>query len=393
LLFNCHDESSMHETGQGNCLSTQASVWVEGEPLPRQLGQIRPGDRILCYDRLGGHLKHAIVSQVDEVAGPAVWNKVVLVDGTTMELTADHPVQPVPAKVEGYGFGPWNLESRVQARDLRPGLDSLLVLKVMPILVQSVERCELATTRVALSVQQPERHAIFAASNAQMGGGGMQTMAVESTGLLHQAQVTLASRKTFLHAKTETRPTVEAQPHSAPASLGGGSQASVHSFYRSISSQSEVPPSGLSLVASSDSVSSSSLASTGNAVAQEEVHISSSYAPTISPDGVATGTQPTQNDTSVSLSGFLAVRRAGWRSLGSAGHWSSQCRPCAFENRRQHSCGNPCVKGALCEFCHEPHEYDVRQVKRQATRKSKRDQKKLAWAENASISEGPQEAA
>ena len=94
------------------------------------------------------------------------------------------------------------------------------------------------------------------------------------------------------------------------------------------------------------------------------------------------GTQPASSGTgSVALSDVLAVKRAGWQSRGSSSHTSCSCKPCAFENRRQFFSTKPCVKGALCEFCHEPHANELRKQKRQASRARARE----AWTNESVV--------
>merc|ERR1712151_427250 len=72
----------------------------------------------------------------------------------------------------------------------------------------------------------------------------------------------------------------------------------------------------------------------------------------------------------VRLSEYLRTRQAGLLSLGTLVHHKGACKPCAFENRRQHLGGSACFKGALCERCHEWHP-DERKRKRSEQKQKK----------------------
>lgn len=55
------------------------------------------------------------------------------------------------------------------------------------------------------------------------------------------------------------------------------------------------------------------------------------------------------------LSDVLWVKHAGLRSLGGRDHAQGECQACVVENRHRHGLGPPCIKGMLCERCHEHH--------------------------------------
>lgn len=368
---------------RANCLPMEALVWGEGEALPRPLSTLTPGQRILCYDRLGGNLKHAAVSEMREIVGPVTWNTVTLVDGTKLKLTADHPVQPVPAETQKVGtVGPWNMTSPIQSGELRPGLDSLLVLKVLPVQVKRIELHEEVGARASLSVQQPERHAIFVAPPGQQ-GGPLQTMAVESSAVFNSAQVNFGAHNSFLDIRDGGAPgNLSFQAQSAPPSLCGlqasaltraalaqtEGQAEGQAFTRA-ASEASLPCQSMSSCSLTDSSLMSSHGS-HNIIINGPVNV------TLGHDGTAIAAHPSESGQGkAALSSLAGLRKAGWSSAGSARHGTCQCKPCAFENRRQFFFTKPCFKGALCEFCHEGHEQDIRKAKRQAVRKQKRQ----AW--------------
>merc|ERR1711871_764158 len=87
---------------------------------------------------------------------------------------------------------------------------------------------------------------------------------------------------------------------------------------------------------------------------------------------------------SVSLSRLVETQQAIQPSLGSAYHSIGQCRPCVFENRRQFvASAKPCIKGSLCEFCHEHHECELKKAKRQAARQHAAKQRREASAQDS----------
>merc|ERR1712182_7477 len=48
-------------------------------------------------------------------------------------------------------------------------------------------------------------------------------------------------------------------------------------------------------------------------------------------------------------------------SIGSAGHYSGNCKPCCFHTRPRFG---ECIHGYECKFCHLPHEREKKKNKR-----------------------------
>jgi hypothetical protein len=329
-----------------------------------------------------------------ELGGRVVWTSVTLADGTSLKVTADHPVQPVPPDAEARGkLGPWNMSEPIQAGQLKPGVDHLLVLKVSPVEVQSSVLHEEVGNRIALSIQQPERHTIFVASPGQQ-IGCLQTMAVESSAAISRPALDI--KNTFLNVK-ETFASFEQHMYYVQQGQSNSAPASIHPKTRSARSASPPksptsPKSPLSpkspsmlqvlnrlsdLKGSSSSLSLSNPSSTSDRSSGKSatVVIGGPYVPVLDQDGRATGVQVANPENGVALRSIIGLRNTGLRSLGSVAHQHCDCKPCAFENRRQFYSTRPCNKGSLCEFCHEPHQTELRKAKRQSARKKRRE----AW--------------
>jgi len=150
----------------GDCLPETALVWVEDTPVPKPLHSIKSNQRILCYDSLARTMRYSKVSGISFApADYATWVKVNLEDGTSLEMTADHPVEP-------------NQNGKhVRACDLQPMEDTIMVVKMVAVPVASVEPIAPSwSASCALSVQQPSRHTVLVANSKDSSA----TMAVGS---------------------------------------------------------------------------------------------------------------------------------------------------------------------------------------------------------------------
>mmetsp|Transcript_77216 Transcript_77216/g.203249 ORF Transcript_77216/g.203249 Transcript_77216/m.203249 type:complete len:723 (+) Transcript_77216:58-2226(+) len=330
----------------GDCLPPDALVWIEGEAKPRALGEVIPGQKILCYDRLGGHMKHAVVREISQESGVNDWTEVQLEDGTVLNMTADHPVRPTS---DVSGEGPFKgARAAIGAASLQPGVDHLFVLKVVPVAVKQVTTKSVDSSRVYVTVQQPERHSLFVANK---GGppGTTAGIAVESSDAYRRDALNLPVRNTFLHFPDDSSD-VQAHPASAPASLHGRSLAgsSVHgiSLPGTMTDNDSIGESPYS-----PTISMASMASDRDAL----VVLGGPLAPDWDSD-VVIGAKPVGLASMMSLKDFRGIKASGWRSIGSVGHSADECNACLFENRRQHFDFKPCYKGVLCERCHEDHD-------------------------------------
>jgi len=242
------------------------------------------------------------ILDVAEVGGsPAEWTKVSLADGTVLEVTADHLLKPVSE--DGQDYGPFQ-GALSPAAGLRPGRDSLLVLKAVPVPVQSVERCsQKFDSRISLTVNQPERHSIFIGPPGQC-GGMPQTVAVESADAVI-SNVQMVVDHTFLSVDdTDESSHKRRRTRSAPAILRHSARddEAVHST-GGHSPMAIIPTQVRALPSTSSSMSCSTSRGSDEEPAEVIVFPGS--------------------HSSVSVSSVLRVWAAGWRSAGSASHGSS----------------------------------------------------------------------
>eukprot|EP00929_Paragymnodinium_shiwhaense_P036097 TRINITY_DN19394_c0_g1_i1.p1 TRINITY_DN19394_c0_g1~~TRINITY_DN19394_c0_g1_i1.p1 ORF type:complete len:971 (+),score=186.71 TRINITY_DN19394_c0_g1_i1:75-2987(+) len=368
----------------GDCLPLDAVAWVEGEASPQPLSKLQAGNRILCYDRLAGHMKHAEVVGLDMNQGEVEWAKVTLEDGTTLEVTSDHPVHVQMAEEVA---APWGTKPPVKAGDLREGHDCILVLKHVPVPVKRVEKVLEARERVALHVSQPERHAPFIAAG-QQAEGTMQAMAVEANnrsdacviydkGAFYVTTNAESDREFVLDSAQKRR---RHRPSSAPPSLRGLDETRRETLRLGANTMRTQLPvlslrgdrSAATRTASScgDSSSMCSIISEGN---REVVVASPLTVQSLSPGGTLI-TQPAGENAPARLSDLLAVRAAGLVSIGSTSHQGGDCKACAFHSRHVFFGGKPCYKGALCERCHEQHDAPLQREKRQYKKRVLRDE-------------------
>lgn len=336
------DSADARSSLGGDCLPPNALAWVDGAGLPTQVREVKNGQSVLCYDNVAGCLKYTEVTGVRTITGKTRWVKVSLIDGTALTLTADHPIQL--RAVDDFGRDRPR-GAAVPAADLQPGTSAVTVLRMVPVTVAQVEDAELDAgeigERVALTVRQPERHSVFVASPADGTGCRMATMAVGSADAHRQRAATSARgyqiRNTFIDVQQDEQQASTRRSKSAPPGL---------LRFQTEREDKDVSPrlssrkrQGQSLKAS---VSDSDLSSGGT------------------PESVGASIEdfligPGHFETTAQASTLIGARRSGFKSLGSAGHFSGSCRVCLFENRHQYAGDVPCWKGSLCDRCHEDH--------------------------------------
>eukprot|EP00747_Dinoflagellata_sp_TGD_P154617 gnl/TRDRNA2_/TRDRNA2_177512_c0_seq1.p1 gnl/TRDRNA2_/TRDRNA2_177512_c0~~gnl/TRDRNA2_/TRDRNA2_177512_c0_seq1.p1 ORF type:complete len:853 (-),score=116.01 gnl/TRDRNA2_/TRDRNA2_177512_c0_seq1:596-3154(-) len=348
--------------GGGDCLPLTSRAWVAGDAMPRFVGDLKPGERVLCFDRLGKNMKHATILDVKINSGSTAWTEVALADGTCIEVTSNHPMQPVRNEHLG-PFANGGPAQPVQAADLRPGEDSLLVLKVVPVPVQSISSRQDIGDRVSLTIQQPERHSMFIAST-QDEGTAVSTVAVESANAFANG-AWLGEQSTFLEVtdspSVERLGSWERPPHSSPPSLHYKEEElprpkrepSLPQAKECIVENSDFPA-GVDEPSYDNDESLASFKSSGSAsvsVGDIEVVVMRPNEPkSLSPSEVVCD----DGARAVGLGEILKIWATGHRSAGSSEHAIGACRPCVHQNKFYFHNTKMCSNGALCNFCHDP---------------------------------------
>lgn len=316
---------------EGDCLRPDSVAWVEGQALPQPLKTMKPGQKVLCHDSLSNGLKYTEVLNVHTEAGKSNWVDVTLEDGTSLQMTSNHPVQPITGNAS---------VGAVRAIDLSPGSDYIMVMKTMPVLVQKVVNGVSAECqeRVFLTLHQPERHSLFVAAPPGAEGAGLtavQTMAVGSADA--RPHYDLTAKNTFINIEEQGQPRTLKRSNSAPPDVIATKIALSH--------HSSLTPSHQSSTISS-------------AFGDAEVLVTPAMRPVLEGDGTnpkSLKMEPREFSDVVSLSEVFSIHSVAVRSLGSAGHAQGACRTCLFQNRSSHVGGEPCWKGVFCERCHEDH--------------------------------------
>mmetsp|Transcript_103619 Transcript_103619/g.195150 ORF Transcript_103619/g.195150 Transcript_103619/m.195150 type:complete len:870 (-) Transcript_103619:169-2778(-) len=370
--------SSLPETETANCLPLDALAWVEGEALPKTLADLQPGSRVLCYDRLGGSLKHATLLDAQRKDGPTEWTTVTLADGATLEMTSDHPMQPIDScpSEEADQAAATTFLSRpglpVRAADLKAGRHSLVFMQVVPNMVQSVSSFSDTKPRVALTVQQPERHALLVASQGGHHNGAIQTMAVESVNVNASSCVQMGHCQSFLtmsYADEQSPAQERSKAASAPPSLQGMAHLEAH----------VAPEAPESIYSGSSGWSSADL---GDVELGPLPTVTSNHA---SLTGNATNTG--EGRPSYKLSDLFHLRAAGLPSRGSVHHAAGQCVPCIHQNKSSFYGTAPCFKGVFCERCHDAH-INVKEAKRLEQRRRRKKFHNAGLSEQCPSSNG-----
>jgi hypothetical protein len=357
-----------------DCLRPDCVAWVEGQSLPVAVSTIKPGQRVLCHDNLARGLKYAEVTDVLIQSGSAEWVTVVLEDGTHLEMTANHPTQPLANDGE---------RSIVRSGDLRPGLDHLMVLKTCPVLVKEVIHQGVSQEsdneqvcikdRCFLTLRQPERHALFVAPppDTMSGMPGVNTMAVGSADAKPIEQnLRLNVRNTFFDTDDPDMDREAGLPRSnslprdfnfdfklePPVKVPLWRQS--REFLRSSREYSYNSNASMSSYCSS-AYSEFSAFGGGDSAEHRTVIVAPTMQPKFQNSGggaVICTLNARSGQEMMALSEIGTIKKLGLRSIGGVQHSQGTCTPCLFANRQQHDGGAPCWKGMFCERCHEDHD-------------------------------------
>jgi len=336
------------EASSGDCLPPDAVVWVEEKAMPMPLLDVQPGDKVMCYDRLSMCMKYAKVTSKKVQDSEVTWVTLVLADGSSMLMTADHPVHRDSGKES-------QKKHAIKAAKLRPGKDSIMVLKMVPIYVEKVlpmasKEPETPHTRVTLSVQHEERHSIFVGAPGQnpciaVGSAGVDALSCRSSELdsVHEK---ITVKNTFVHTHEPRADEISTlrRSNSAPC-LQTGNTDDDAAVVLDVVPSTPAQPMELQLAAwqlSSDQGTSD--------------YSNSMSACTVSGDGTTNIVMPELDGQPCGVAKVLQVKQNGLASSGSAMHVQGECRACVFHSKGQHKPGM-CTMGSLCNFCHEEHAY------------------------------------
>lgn len=328
-----------------DCLQETDIVWTSEIPHPIPVKDLVKGQHVLCYDHLSKGLKHTEVLNVVSQEDVVQWANIVLKDGTSIRVTADHPFL-----TSACGKSPSSLlgshHSPCHARDLKPLDDKVLVMKLVPVEVKSVTLDALealkAQVRVAVEIQQPLRHSIFVSRSDT--AVPEYPIAVGAANLDVMGEYVLRADKTFLDF-LEFKPTIR-RTNSSPGCLE--------------TIEWECPHVG-PLPESSKSGSGQSMSSISSDVTplsdnESRIRIGAG----MRPEKVAGGQVITiaTCEGKVGLQDFLQLQRSGMPSIGSLCHHEGRCATaCWFENQRQHGRLKKCSVGIMCERCHFDHPF------------------------------------
>eukprot|EP00443_Scrippsiella_acuminata_P048913 CAMPEP_0115190312 /NCGR_PEP_ID=MMETSP0270-20121206/11961_1 /TAXON_ID=71861 /ORGANISM="Scrippsiella trochoidea, Strain CCMP3099" /LENGTH=823 /DNA_ID=CAMNT_0002603521 /DNA_START=87 /DNA_END=2558 /DNA_ORIENTATION=+ len=360
----------------GDCLPPDAVLWLEDEPEPVKVGQVKIGQRVLCYDHVAHGLKYSeVVDVAAHDASFSNWVVVVLDDGTELQMTFDHPLYPEKA------------EAAIKAGELEPFTHSLAVLKVVSVPVREVRAAARAETlhqhsatagvlpmqRISLSVQQPERHSIFVASGPSTEGG-----------------IAVASASVNIQTAVDTS-IEDAGRTSQPEHSSHGLQ------------KTSTPP-GARSTAWMDNRSGRRATSRAHSVcsgssgrASSSTYVSSVFSCATQPGGLAAAVilnahRPADRKLihdelglglagNVKLSRTLELKGQGMTSIGAVAHKQGRCCPCLMQTRYRrdkNGSGEPCRLGLLCSRCHEDHNMKDFSAAQRDLRRRNRTEKALA---------------
>eukprot|EP00404_Azadinium_spinosum_P024981 CAMPEP_0180589026 /NCGR_PEP_ID=MMETSP1037_2-20121125/17941_1 /TAXON_ID=632150 /ORGANISM="Azadinium spinosum, Strain 3D9" /LENGTH=408 /DNA_ID=CAMNT_0022607199 /DNA_START=330 /DNA_END=1556 /DNA_ORIENTATION=+ len=323
-------------TQDSDCLPATALVWVQGHALPQPVSELMPGDEVLCFDHVACTMRHVRVLQAERSEGPAIWATITLADGTSVMVTADHPLLPFE------NFSP----SFSRASDLQPG-NHLVVLKAEPVRVQNVRTHDEIVERMAVSVYQPHRHTLFVSTS----GDRVQMRAVAVGSADMSAQAMVIANRTFLDmvCGSESFARAEVRSCSSPPVLSAAAAES-----RASNAQAEGDVTSLSIDSEDtedDDISVDIILRPPIGEKVEEQSCNSSD-PEVGLSQSCSGA----SGSTVGLGEILQLKADGLQSRGSSGHADGICRPCAHEAKFQYGKrGRPCINGMLCNFCHADH--------------------------------------
>mmetsp|Transcript_45535 Transcript_45535/g.81926 ORF Transcript_45535/g.81926 Transcript_45535/m.81926 type:complete len:748 (-) Transcript_45535:105-2348(-) len=211
-----------------DCLPVSAKVHVNGNSQPKMASELEVGDQVLCYDHLVGSIKFVELADVGTVSGTCHWSRISMADGTTMSVTADHPVRVVAEvpdlsperEVKGaFGLGGGRVS---HAGDLKPGKDMLKILRLGAVPVAEMRIDVDDQPRVRVNLHQSWRYSLFCSQGA---GADMTAVAIESSDALQgRAWGDIKVGNTFIQSDlspiSEEEAFVPRKPKSAPPDLG-----------------------------------------------------------------------------------------------------------------------------------------------------------------------------
>jgi len=171
-------EDYICEAEDGDCLPPDCMVWVDGFSVPKQLSTCTAGQRVLCYDSLSSSIKYANVMDIGPTgeSDDRKWVTITLVDGTDMQMTADHPVQCYKSSTE-YSRKDTQQYSKL-ARDVTVGADSIMVMRTAAVPVRSISSPQVTPKGQTwkINVQQPDRHTVFVAKSGKQGAANIMAL-------------------------------------------------------------------------------------------------------------------------------------------------------------------------------------------------------------------------
>jgi len=381
----CHLKASDVELQDGNCLPMSSRVWVENKGMLDLVSCVASGDRILCHDNLTGAVKYASVisSQTLEADVPVPWVTVTLEDGQSLDVTADHPLMAwhaaaeKPAETEGATFSggdQYRKGHHVYAGNLKEGEDTLMMLKTVNIPVKSVEHrilpaapsdlagdsktdSDASRKRVALVVQQPERHSILVSFGAS--GSGQNFTAVGSSGVSPQMANRIVVKNTFIcdeetasdHRRASSEPPTLRAPRTDISSASDMSDPEQPPQCWEPTPDISPDP---SFVSSGVSSSVSCISSTDEPTVIRicgDLHVPARREGYDEPQAEA---RLGSAVNAVTLSEYQQLRTMGAPSVGSTHGHTSDCIPCAFHAKKQRrgADARDCYNGVFCDFCH-----------------------------------------
>lgn len=334
----------------GDCLQEDDFVWTDHSSHPIPVKKLSKGQRVLCYDRLSKGLKHAEVLNVAVQSDPVQWATITLIDGSSIRVTADHPFlteahQRLPS-MPGLGEVP------VRACELKPHISKILVMKLVPVDVHSVELDPLEDlkeqARVTVDIRQPTRHSVFVSSRYQENPGSAVAVGASNLDLMTQDYV-IRPHQTFLRV-FDSKPKLR-RTNSSPGCL--------ESSLENIPKVSVAQRGSISIKSSS---SPSTMSSSATSLHAEHctIRIGTELRPVPDASGCGRAVDAISAPDDVSRMGlqdYLRVQRSGIPSLGSFQHDQGACRACWFENQRQHGRFKNCSLGIMCDRCHFDHAF------------------------------------
>eukprot|EP00931_Biecheleriopsis_adriatica_P047034 TRINITY_DN27089_c0_g1_i6.p1 TRINITY_DN27089_c0_g1~~TRINITY_DN27089_c0_g1_i6.p1 ORF type:complete len:710 (+),score=70.58 TRINITY_DN27089_c0_g1_i6:203-2131(+) len=330
----------------GDCLPEHYRVQAIGSAELVELCKLQVGSKVLCYDNVLKGTAHIEVTEV-EVSDPKgdreadEWITVQLSDGTSLDMTGDHPVF-----AQRHGN---MVVDAILAKDLLPGEHSLTSTRIVQLGVKNVRKWkDCSERRVRFCVKNNERYAVFVSSTP----GLPQGTGFVAVGSSDVDELMMSKARNFWSPLTEERPLRRCQ--SSPACLTEAVALSPLDQPSQLRGEGDEASENTSLMYTNTTRS--------EGPTDADFHL------------VGKSDQP----QSVSLRELREIEAAGIPSIGSIPHGNG-CRPCEFYHRHRRwtpsstKLGRPpdCVHGRLCAFCHHDHvEFDPYPKNRKDQKKS-----------------------